>query len=378
MGRPGTCLMSPPPRILALLTDGYGARGGIARYNQDLFDSLAGDGVQVFIVPRAGDVTGIDLPRGIRQAPAALGRLRYAARAFRSAWRCGPFDAIFCGHLYMAVLAWALARLLGTRLWLQAHGTDAFETPGRLTRRVVESADLVTVVSRATRDAVLGWADLSPERVRVLPDTVRDMFAPGLPNPALRARLGFGPGPVLLTVGRLAAGERYKGHESVFGVLAALRVRFPTLVHVVAGEGDDRARLEARAAELAGDPAAVRFVGFVPEDDLPDLYRSADLYVMPSSREGFGIVYLEAAACGLRVVGGIGGGSADAIPDERVGVLVDPANPAALQKAIERMLEKGRADADAVAPYRRPQFAIAARRLLARLMACPRRIKSPA
>src|SRR6185437_4548322 len=102
MGRAGTCLMSPPPRILALLTDGYGARGGIARYNQDLFDSLAGDGVQVFIVPRAGDVTGIDLPRGIRQAPAALGRLRYAARAFRSAWRCGPFDAIFCGHLYMA------------------------------------------------------------------------------------------------------------------------------------------------------------------------------------------------------------------------------------------------------------------------------------
>jgi phosphatidylinositol alpha-1,6-mannosyltransferase len=155
-----------------------------------------------------------------------------------------------------------------------------------------------------------------------------------------------------------------------------LRTKFPTLVHVVAGEGDDRARLQGRAAELAGDPAAVRFVGFVPEEDLPDLYRSADLHVMPSIREGFGIVYLEAAACGLRVVGGTGGGSADAIPDERIGVLVDPTDAAALQKAIERMLQKGRADPDAIEPYRRAHFAVAARRVLTRLMACPRRNKS--
>jgi phosphatidylinositol alpha-1,6-mannosyltransferase len=368
--------MARQPRILALLTDGYGARGGIARYNQDLFDSLVPDGAQVFVLPRVGDVNPVDLPPGLRQAPAALGRLRYVARALRSAWRCGPFDAVFCGHLYMATLAWMLARLLGARLWLQAHGTDAFEAPGRLTRRIVESADLVTVVSRATRRAVLGWANLPPERVRVLPDTVRDMFVPGLPNAALRERLGFGPGPVLLTVGRLAADERYKGHEHVFAVLAALRTKFPTLVHVVAGEGDDRARLQGRAAELAGDPAAVRFVGFVPEEDLPDLYRSADLHVMPSIREGFGIVYLEAAACGLRVVGGTGGGSADAIPDERIGVLVDPTDAAALQKAIERMLQKGRADPDAIEPYRRAHFAVAARRVLTRLMACPRRNKS--
>jgi phosphatidylinositol alpha-1,6-mannosyltransferase len=375
MGRPGECLMSRRPRILAVVTDGYGARGGIARYNQDLFDSLAGDGVQVVILPRADGTGRFDLPQGVRQAPAAFGRVRYVVSAFAAAWHGRPFDAVFCGHLYMAVLAWLLARLLGSRLWLQAHGTDAFESPGRLTRRVVEAADLVTVVSRATRDAVLKWADLSPERVRVLPDMVRDTFVPGPPKAALRERLGLGPGPLLLTVGRLAADERYKGHESVFAVLAALRAKFPTLTYVVAGEGDDRARLEARAIELSGDRTAVRFVGFVADEALPDLYRSADLYVMPSTREGFGIVYLEAAACGLRVVGGIGGGSADAIPDERIGALVDPSEPAALRETIERMLEMGRADPDAVEPYRRKHFAVAAGRVLARLMAGPRRIK---
>jgi phosphatidyl-myo-inositol dimannoside synthase len=194
----------------------------------------------------------------------------------------------------------------------------------------------------------------------------------------LRARLKLGPGPILLTVGRLAASERYKGHEQIFSVLPALRAAFPTLVHVVAGDGDDRARLEARALELAGDRTAVRFIGFVPDEDLPDLYRTADLYVMPSTKEGFGIVYLEAAACGLRVVGGLGGGSADAVPAEQIGVLVDPNDGEALAQAIKRLLGKGRGNPDLVAPYRRKQFAIAAQRLLARLLARPRRMKGAA
>jgi len=111
----------------------------------------------------------------------------------------------------------------------------------------------------------------------------------------------------------------------------------------------------------------VRFLGFVPEEDLLDLYRLADLYVMPSTEEGFGIVYLEAAGCGLRVVGGVGGGSADAVPNDKVGVLVDPSDKAALTAAIVDQLGRGRADSAAVEPYRRSHFAEAARRLLARL-----------
>jgi phosphatidylinositol alpha-1,6-mannosyltransferase len=222
----------------------------------------------------------------------------------------------------------------------------------------------------------MSWAHLNDSRVRVLPDTVRGIFTPGPRSEALANRLQLGPGPVLLTVGRLSASERYKGHELVFAALPALRTRFAGLVHVVAGSGDDRARLERRARELTGDPAAVRFLGFVPEEDLPDLYRLADLYVMPSSQEGFGIVYLEAAACGLKVVGGAGGGSSDAVPDERIGVLVDPSDEKGLVEAIARLLRQGRVDQTAVDPYRRPHFAAAARLLLARLMASPRRIRS--
>lgn len=363
--------------MLALVSDCYGMGGGIARYNQDLVESLAEGGAQILVLPRHGRTDGVALPAGIRQEPPVFNRLRYSLKSLWLGWRQGPFDVVFCGHVYMAPIAWAVARLIGARYWLQTHGTDVWESRTELRRRAIEAADLVTAVSRGTRHILLGWADLPPDRVRVLPDTVQDKFAPGPVPEELRQRLALGPGPILLTVGRLSAGERYKGHEQVFGVLPALRARFPDLIHVVAGGGDDRDYMEQRARELAGEKA-VRFLGLVAEHDLLGLYRLADLYVMPSTQEGFGIVYLEAAACGLRVVGGVGGGSADAVPDERVGVLVDPSDPAALAAAIAGQLGRGKADPAAVEPYRRAHFAAAARKLLARVVDQGRRMRDAA
>ncbi|CAN5646466.1 hypothetical protein BH10PSE6_BH10PSE6_19210 [soil metagenome] len=359
-------------RVLALVSDCYGMGGGIARYNQDLFEGLAEDGAQIVILPRHGNIGDTVLPAGIRQEPAVFNRFWYSLKSLWMAWRQGPFDVVFCGHVYMAPTVWAVARLIGAPYWLQTHGADIWKTRPDLLRRAIETADMVTTVSRGTRQSLLDWVNLPPDRVRVLPDTVQDKFKPGPVPEELRERLALGPGPILLTVGRLSAGERYKGHEQVFGALPALRAQFPNLIHVVAGSGDDRAYLERRARELAGEEA-VRFLGFVSEDDLLGLYHLADLYVMPSTQEGFGIVYLEAAACGLRVVGGVGGGSADAVPDERVGVLVDPADPAALVAAIAGQLGRGKADPAAVEPYRRTHFAAAACRLLARLVKQGRR-----
>jgi phosphatidylinositol alpha-1,6-mannosyltransferase len=364
-------------RVLALVSDCYGIGGGIARYNQDLVEGLSEGGAQILVLPRHGSTDGVELPAGVRQRPAVFSRLRYSLLALWLAWREGPFDVVFCGHVYMAPIAWALARLTGARYWLQTHGTDVWESRPPLRRRAIEAADMVTAVSRGTRHILLGWVDLPPDRVRVIPDTVQDKFVPGPRPDGLSDRLGLGPGPILLAVGRLSSSERYKGHEEVFGALPALREKFPTLVYAVAGGGDDRAYLERRARELAGD-SAVRFLGFVPEEDLLGLYHLADLYVMPSTQEGFGIVYLEAAACGLRVVGGVGGGSADAVPDERVGVLVDPSDREALVAAIAGQLGRGKADPAAVEPYRRAHFAAAACRLLARLVAQGRRMRGAA
>jgi phosphatidylinositol alpha-1,6-mannosyltransferase len=361
-------------RILALVTDCFGAGGGIARYNQDLVEALAAKDMSIVILPRHGHAGDHVLPAGVVQLPPVAGRIAYSLAALRIILTRRPIDIVFCGHPFMAPMAWLVARLAGARYWLQAHGTDVWSGRRAIVRWSIERADMVTVVSRATRHSLLGWTRILPERVRVLPDTVRDIFTTGTPSPGLAGRLALGPGPVLLTVGRLAASERYKGHEQVFAALPALRQKYPNLVHVVAGDGDDRARLEQRAAELSGDPAAVRFLGFVPEAELPDLYRLADVYVMPSSQEGFGIVYLEAAACGVPVVGGAGGGSGDAVASEEIGLLIDPSDRSALVDAVTRLLARGRVPPEAVEPYRRQHFAATARLLLARLMARPWRM----
>jgi phosphatidylinositol alpha-1,6-mannosyltransferase len=268
------------------------------------------------------------LPARLRQLPPAPGKAAYVARVLRAVASRPRFDLLFCGHINMAVVGAAAAVLLCRPWWLQIHGIDAWDPPpDRLTRAAVARADLVTAVSRHTRRRFLGWADhLEAHQVRVLPNVVDPRFTPG-PKPAhLLQRYDLIGKRVLLTVGRISRHDRAKGHDRVIAVLPALRPRFPNLAYVVAGAGDDRPRLEALAREF-GVADFVLFLGRVPEDELVDHYRMADVFVMPSTKEGFGIVFLEAMACGVPAIGGDADGSIDplsgagigrAVPVERV------------------------------------------------------------
>ncbi len=148
------------------------------------------------------------------------GRLAYTATALLTAFRRRT-DIVFCGHLYMAPLAWLIARLKGAKLVVQMHGIEAWPRPSRLQRAATEAADLVLCVSRYTRACVVGWAAIAPERVVVVPDTVADGFTPG-DGRELRAALGLDGKRVLLTVGRMDARERYKGHDRVIAAIPDL------------------------------------------------------------------------------------------------------------------------------------------------------------
>ncbi len=138
LDRPGVGLSDEMgSRILALVGDCYGARGGIARYNQDLFDALADGKVEILILPRHGDASGLALPPGVRQNPPIFGRLSFSLAAIAAAWRFRPVDTVFCGHVFMAPLGFLLARLLGARYWVQAHGTDIWKDRRGLVRRLI-------------------------------------------------------------------------------------------------------------------------------------------------------------------------------------------------------------------------------------------------
>ncbi len=176
--------------------------------------------------------------------------------------------------------------------------------------------------------------------VEVVPlGTTPEHFRPGVDPRDVRARYGLDGGPWLLTVARL---EWHKGIDAVIKALAGVRAAHPGTRYAVAGVGDRRPQLAQLARDLGlGD--AVRFLGAVPDADLPALYNAADLYVGASRRhdllaEGFGISLVEASACGLAVVGGRSGGVPDAVRDGETGILVDPDEPAAIAAGINRLL----------------------------------------
>lgn len=331
--------MNKALRILALATDAFGAGGGIAQYNRDLFGALssAGNINEVVVLPRKGQVLPGDLPAKVIQLPLCKGKLSFSLRALQTVWRHGPFDLIFCGHLYMTPLVALISKISGIPFWLQLHGIEAWERPGVLQRWGAERADLVTAVSRYTRRRFLSWANCKPEMVKVLPNTVDERFSPGPKPESLTDRYQLRGKKVLLTVSRLAAAERYKGHDRVIEAVAELKKAHPEIVYMIAGDGDDMPRLQKLANDF-GVAEQVRFIGYVPDEDLPDLYRTADVFVMPSTGEGFGIVFLQALASGIPVIGGDSDGSRDPLRDGLDGHLVEANKPAVMAVAIDEII----------------------------------------
>jgi phosphatidylinositol alpha-1,6-mannosyltransferase len=323
---------------LALVADAFAGHGGIAEFNRHLLSTLAAcDSIaEVIILPRLHAKRSDPLPRHVVQLRPVPGRIAYSLTALRTAIT-GRFDIVFCGHLSMAPLAAVIAKLRRIPLWVQVHGVEAWEELSAVHRRSVEAAALVTSVSRYTRRRLLEWVSIDPARLRVLPNTVDSRFQPG-PKPAyLLDRHSAWGRRVIMTVSRLATLERYKGHDRVITLLPEILSVYPDTIYLIVGDGDDRPRLETLSAAL-GLAEKVQFVGQVSGEELPDYFRVADVFVMPSTGEGFGIAFLEALACGIPVIGGNQDGSLDALCDGALGTAIRPEDRQELSSAMKAVL----------------------------------------
>lgn len=157
---------------------------------------------------------------------------------------------------------------------------------------------------------------------------------PGIVPPVQSSRPGR---PIALIVGRLDAGERYKGHTQLIEAWPVVLARVPDAELIIAGDGDDRLRLE-RLVRESGAGRSIRFTGFVSRTDLERLYGEAAVFVLPSRGEGFGLVYLEAMAHRLPCIGSVHDAAREIVVDGQTGLLVDPDDPAALSAALVRVL----------------------------------------
>jgi phosphatidylinositol alpha-1,6-mannosyltransferase len=239
-----------------------------------------------------------------------------------------------------------LKRLLGIPYINYIHGEEiTTEVPyrlfGRRRRHYLRHAEAVVAVSEFTRRALIEKMGVAAERIELIVNGVdAGRFCPGPKPQALIARYGLAGKRVLLTVGRLV--ER-KGIDATIRALPRILERCPDTRYLIVGTGEYRTELEALVAAHGVDEQVI-FAGRVPHDELVAHYRLCDLFVMPNRElanrdtEGFGLVFLEANACGKAVIAGRAGGVVEAVRHEETGLNVDGNDIGAIAEAITALL----------------------------------------
>jgi phosphatidylinositol alpha-1,6-mannosyltransferase len=356
-------LTAPAPSATLLLAFNFPPLGGgIARWMGELALRYPPHSLLVSTGRHPGsEASDPRFPQRIDHVGIRATRLRtvnglalWTARADALVRRSRPGFA-WCAELKPAgyPARWLRARY-GLPYGVLVHGTELLLLEAKMgrsrfkrwtARELLGGAAVVVANSRWTADlarSVLGALDRPAlaAAVRVVPlGTTPSTFRPGIDSRAVREKYGLAGGPWLLTVSRL---DSHKGIDTVIQGLPAVRAAFPTARYAVAGVGS-RGPEFARLVATLGLGDAVRFLGFVPDADLPALYNAADLYVGASRRfdllaEGFGIAIVEASACGRAVVGGRAGGVPDAVREGETGLLVDPGEPRAVAAGVIRLL----------------------------------------
>ncbi len=296
-----------------------------------------------------------------RKQPYRIYRASLEWRLIKPRWLMAPLFAlrvarrekvrcVQAAHGFAAYFAaWFLKKVFGLPYFVWAYGLDLLA--------MQKSRWVRFGVQRIFREATGGIANshftgqlmqklgLPATKIKVVyPGVDGDIFRPGVATEAVRRKYHLpAQKKVLLSVSRLV---RRKGFDQVIRAMPAILKAFPDAVYVIGGKGPDEPRLQRIVGDLKpNERQAIQFIGFVEERDLPALYNLADIFLMPSrflkpegDVEGFGMVFLEAGACGCPVIGGRSGGIPEAVLDQKTGFLVDPGDPQDLARKVVTLL----------------------------------------
>ena len=329
------------PRVLLLLSETF-ADGGIQRFNRTFLSACDRLGLACDVLSFADSEESRQrwaAPRSVEIRVFNRDKARFALAAFTTLFR-GTYDFVIVGHVNLLTLASAClltSRTARARVMLIAHGIEVWagmESPWR--RRGMASVNLILCVSEYTRDRINAqMPELTSDRFAIFPNALSEMWTESFATIEHPERARILPQKFLLSVTRLDRGDRYKGIVSVIEALAMLA---DTSIHyVIAGRGDDQEFLQ-RIAPRFGVQKRVHFVGAVTDSELANLYRKCSAFVLPSGKEGFGIVFLEAMFFGAPVIAAGEKGATDVVRNEETGLTVGYGDTIALAGAIERML----------------------------------------
>lgn len=259
-------------------------------------------------------------------------------------------DIVIISHINLAIIG-ILVKIFNPKckVWLIAHGIEVWRPLSALKKMFLKQCDKIICVSSFTKQQMINWHQTDPAICTVLNNAV-DPFMKLPENFAKPERLKrryrlTADNPVIFTLTRLAATEQYKGHDQVIKVISKLRLKFPGLKYLLAGEYDhkEEIRIQKLITHNKVDEEVI-LPGFIDETELSDYFLLADLFVLPSKKEGFGIVFIEALAYGLPVICGNSDGSVDAICHGELGTAINADSLDELEEAITQHLKKSLTD----------------------------------
>ncbi len=336
-------------KIAFFVLTAFSHMGGIEKFNRAFLKALADLSASLSLQPCAGGMYDrkvdsqytVDQPYHVSNGE----KIQFVLWAVKQSLKQ---DIVILGHLNLALIGVLLKLIVPKKkLIVICHGIEVFEPVSGVKKKVLQQADHILAVSSYTKEQLVTKQGLPSEKITVFPNTIDPFFQfpVDFSKPDyLKKRYGIADNEkVIYTLTRLNSNEGYKGYDTLVSILPALQKQSIPFKYILAGKADaaELQRMNTLIASL-GLEQQVIMPGFISDEEVTDHYLLADVFVMPSKGEGFGIVYTEAMACGLPVIAGNRDGSTEALQFGELGTLIDPDSSKELTDALIKVLQQRR------------------------------------
>ncbi len=335
-------------KVLFLTLNTFSATGGIEKVCRAAGKALyeicteeGGEFAAYSLYDKKSDVLESYLPASVFQG--------FGGKKFQFVWeairRGRVADTVILSHVNLLLAGWLIKKLSAkTKLVLIAHGIEVWQPLRGFKKKMIKCIDLFLPVSEYTGKKLQHVLHIPRGKIEVLNNCL-DPFLQKVQNTEkeknFRKKYGFSDADfIMLTLTRIKYSEQYKGYDKVVAALGTLKKTYPYLKYLIAGRFDieEKARLD-NLIDTAGVKDRVVFSGFIDDADVATHFNLADLYIMPSTGEGFGIVFIEALFYGKPVIAGNVDGSVDALAKGEFGLLVNPESQEEIVQAITSVIK---------------------------------------
>jgi asparagine synthase (glutamine-hydrolysing) len=263
-------------------------------------------------------------------------------------FKVGRYEEVILGHVNLAIFG-VLIKIIypKKKVYLITHGIEVWDKLSGFRKRILKKVDIILAVSNYTKDKLIEVNNVASEKIKIFHNTLDPhfVFPVDFRKPDyLRDRYKINnEDKIIFTLTRLAFTEKYKGYDKVIEVLPGIIPFIPNVKYLIAGKPDEKEKVRLlRIIEENKLQNNVFLIGFVADEEVTDHYMLADVFIMPSQKEGFGIVFIEAMACGLPVIAGNKDGSVDALQNGKLGTLINPDDKVEIANVLTKLLLENR------------------------------------